>query len=42
LLVLGTPLAAGRRAIRLGGLVGDLIENAKRPVLIIRSGAGMP
>ena len=42
LLVLGAPLAAGRRAVRLEGLVGELIENANRPVLVIRSGAGLP
>ena len=42
LLVLGAPLGAGRRAVELEGLVGDLIEHANRPVLVIRSGAGLP
>jgi hypothetical protein len=42
LLVIGTPLAQVRRAIELEGLVADLIESANRPLLIIRSGAGMP
>ncbi|HEV7671793.1 MAG TPA: ATP-binding cassette domain-containing protein [Thermoanaerobaculia bacterium] len=42
LLVIGAPLARERRAIELEGLVGDLIESANRPLLIIRSGAAMP
>ncbi len=41
-IVLGAPLARERRGIELGGLVGDLIEGANRPLLIIRSGAGRP
>ncbi|MEP7010750.1 MAG: ATP-binding cassette domain-containing protein [Acidobacteriota bacterium] len=41
-IVLGAPLARARRAIKLEGLVAELIENASRPLLIIRSGAGMP
>jgi nucleotide-binding universal stress UspA family protein len=42
LLVIGAPLARERRPIELEGLVGDLIESANRPLLIIRSGAGIP
>ncbi len=44
LLVLGAPLGRERherRAPELDGLVGDLLLEAKRPVLIIRSGAGL-